>query len=110
MRHYGETLPPAKPGSKGSTVRRFCYPPAKFWRCLRVWALTAIVGFTALPATTVQARAPSIQPRPLVQIDGAARTRPSAEPDSLGLREIRLRGHTVWAEPAVSPAQVEWAV
>ncbi len=91
-------------------MRRFCYTPASIWRCLRVWALAAIVGFTGLPATTAQADPPSIQAGTLFQLDGAARTRPAAEPDSLGLRETRLRGRTVWAEPGVSPAQIEWVV
>src|SRR4051812_4777970 len=113
MRHYGDTSAPAEPGSKGSTVRRFAYPQRTLWRFRRFLfraALGVAAGLSILPITTAVTIAPTSQAGALFQLDGAARARAANEPDSLGLREMRVRGRTVWAEPGVSPAQVQWVV
>jgi hypothetical protein len=68
------------------------------------------VGLLALPSASAVALAPPSPSHGLSQVDGAVRTRAAAEPDSLGLREQRVRGRTVWAQPGVSAQQVEWAV
>ena len=44
------------------------------------------------------------------QLDDASRVAPAPNPASLRLREQRVRGRTVWAQPEVATEQIEWAV
>jgi hypothetical protein len=48
--------------------------------------------------------------RPPAQLDDASRVVPVSDPASLHMRQQRVRGRTVWAQPEVGAEQVEWAV
>ena len=72
--------------------------------------LALLLGPLAPPRPSVAHPTPRPLTGPLLQVDDAARPRPAAEPASLGLREQRVRGWTVWVQESVPAAQVEWAV
>jgi hypothetical protein len=93
-------------------VRRFGYSRATIRHSSRslVWAVIVVAVLSALPGRSAVAIAPRSPAGTTFQVDGAARTLTAAEPESLGLRQLRVRGRTVWAEAGVSTAQVEWAV
>jgi hypothetical protein len=72
--------------------------------------LAALVWWPSTPATSTarEAWAPPLQ-LPSQQED-TSRLTTLTDPASLRLRERRVRGRIVWAQPEVSAEQVEWAV
>jgi len=83
----------------------------------RLIARLALVGCLALglgllgpPRASLAGLLPDSPAGTLPQLDDAGRVRAAAEPASLGLREQRVRGWSVWTQDGVPAAQVDWTV